>query len=91
MDSKRLKRLLNQVVIVGNTKKTFWRRSKTFELHVYYTPVKNKIMLITIDGVDIDHPRLFINFTVGDKTSSVFDWVLKYGHEIIFQRNRLEN
>lgn len=91
MDSKRLKRLLNQVVIVGNTKKTFWRRSKTFELHIYYTPVKNKIMLITIDGVDIDHPRLFINFTVGDKASSVFDWALKYEHEIIFQRNRLEN
>lgn len=91
MDSKRLKRLLNQVVIVGNTKKTFWRRSKTFELHIYYTPVKNKIMLITIDGVDIDHPRLFINFTVGDKASSVFEWALKYEHEIIFQRNRLEN
>jgi hypothetical protein len=91
MDYKRLKRLLNQVVIVGNTKKTFWRRSKKFELHIYYTPVKNKIMIITIDGVDIDHPRLFINFTVGDKASFVFDWALKYEHEIIFQRNRLEN
>jgi hypothetical protein len=62
-----------------------------FELHIYYTPVKNKIMIITIDGVDIDHPRLFINFTVGDKASFVFDWALKYEHEIIFQRNRLEN
>jgi hypothetical protein len=91
MDSKRLKRLLNQVVIVGKTKKTFWRKSKDFEMHVYYTAVKNKIMIITIDGVDIEHPKLLINFTVGDNAKLVFDWVLKNGHQIIFQRNRLEN
>ena len=51
MNYKRLKRLLSQVVIVGKTKKTFWRKSKDFEMQIYYTPVKNKIMLINIEGV----------------------------------------
>ena len=41
MDYKRLKRLLSQVVVVGKTKKTLFRRSKEFELRVYCTPIKN--------------------------------------------------
>jgi hypothetical protein len=91
MNYKRLKRLLSQVVIVGKTKKTFWRKSKDFEMQIYYTPVKNKIMLINIEGVDIDNPQLAVTFTVGDDVSLVFEWVEKYRHEITFLRNRLQN
>jgi len=91
MNYKRLKRLWSQVVIVGKTKKTFWRKSKDFEMQIYYTPVKNKIMLINIEGVDIDNPQLAVTFTVGDDVSLVFEWVEKYRHEITFLRNRLQN
>lgn len=91
MNYKRLKRLLSQVVIVGKTKKTFWRKSKDFEMQIYYTPVKNKIMLINIEGVDIDNPQLAVTFTVGDDVSLVFEWIEKYKHEITFLRNRLQN
>ena len=66
MNYKRLKRLLSQVVVVGKTKKTFWRKSKDFELQVYYTPVKNKIMIINIEGVDLDNAQLGATFTVGE-------------------------
>jgi hypothetical protein len=91
MDYKRLKRLLNQIVVVGKTKKTLFRRSKDFELQIYFTPVKNKIMIINIEGVSIDHPKLFIDFKVGDDLKIVLDWIQTHGHEIIFQRSRLEN
>ncbi len=91
MDYKRLKRLLNQIVVVGKTKKTLFRRSKDFELQIYFTPVKNKIMIINIEGVSIDHPKLFIDFKVGDDLEIVLDWIQAYGHEIIFQRSRLQN
>lgn len=91
MSYNRLKRLLNQVVVIGETKKTFWRKSKKFELQIYYTPVKNKIMIINIEGVDLENPRLSIDFTVGENIDKVFDWIRKNGHEITFLRNRLEN
>jgi hypothetical protein len=91
MDYKRLKRLLNQVVVVGKTKKTLFRGSKEFELQVYYTPIKNKIMIINIDGVPITHPKLFIDFSLGDDLQKVLDWVEKNEHDIIYQRTRLEN
>lgn len=82
---------MNLVVVSGYTKKTFWRKSKSFELHVYSTPVKNKIMIISIEGVDIDHPKLFADFKLGDNIDLVYDWINKYQHEIIFQRIRLQN
>lgn len=91
MDYKRLKRLLNQIVVVGKTKKTFFRKSKDFELQIYFTPIKNKIMIINIEGVEINHPKLFIDFSLGDDMEKVMSWIEKYGHEIIFERNRLQN
>lgn len=91
MNYKRLKRLLNQIVVVGKTKKTFFRRAKSFEMQIYFTPIKNKIMIINLEGVDIDHPNLSIGFNVGDNIDLVFKWIEKNGHEITFQRYRLEN
>jgi hypothetical protein len=90
MDYTRLKRLLNQIVVVGETKKTFFRRSKRFELQIYFTPVKNKIMIINIQGVDLDYPNLNVDFTVGGSIDDVFNWVEKNGHEITFQRIRFQ-
>ena len=91
MDYKRLKRLLSQVVVAGKTKKTLFRRSKEFELQVYCTPIKNKIMIINIEGVLITHPKLFIDFSIGDDLQKVLDWVEINGHDIIYQRTRLQN
>jgi hypothetical protein len=91
MDSKRFKKLLNLVVVSGYTKKSFWKSPKKFELQVYFTPVKNKIMIILIEGVEIEHSKLFVNFKVGDDIDLVYDWIHKYEHEIIFQRIRLQN
>jgi len=91
MNYRKLKRLLSQIVVIGKTKKTFWRKSKDFEMQIYYTPVKNKIMIINIEGVDLDNKQLGVNFTVGDNIQLVYDWIEKNGHEVSFLRNRLQN
>ena len=90
MNYTRLKKLFNKIVVVGKTKRTFFRRSKKFELQIYFTPVKNKIMVINIEGVDLDHPNLNVDFTVGGNIDDVFNWVEKNGHEITFQRIRFQ-
>lgn len=91
MSYRSLKRLLSQVIVVGKTKKTFFRRSKDFELQIYFTPVKNKIMILNIEGVNLDHPKLGFTMKIGDSMDLVYQWIEKNGHEIIFERNRLEN
>ena len=91
MNYKGFKRLLNQIVVVGKTKKTFFRKSKDFELQLYYTPLKSKIMIININGVELDNPRLGFNFEIGDKIDVVFDWIEQNGHKVTFERNRLQN
>jgi hypothetical protein len=48
-------------------------------------------MIINISGVELDHPKLGISLKVGDNMNDVFEWIEKNGHEITFQRNRLEN
>ena len=48
-------------------------------------------MIINIEGVSIDHPKLFIDFSIGDDFQKVLDWIERNGHDIIYQRTRLQN
>ena len=48
-------------------------------------------MIINIEGVLITHPKLFIDFSLGDDLQKVLDWVEINGHDIIYQRTRLQN
>ena len=86
---KRLKRFLNKIVIKGQTKKTFFRPADDFELQIYYS-VKNKIIIINILGIGLDHPQLGIKISVADSIEPVLAWIEKNGHHIIYQRNRSE-
>lgn len=86
MNLKKFKKIMNFIVIVGKTKSGFWRRSKTFEITVYYT-VGGKIMAIDSIGIDSTDKILDIGFTVGDSSDLIFNWVNEKGHEIIFQKN----
>jgi len=86
MNLKKFKKIMNFIVIVGKTKSSFWRRSKSFEITVYYT-VGGKIMAIDSIGIDSTDKILDIGFTVGDSSDLIFNWVNEKGHEIIFQKN----
>ncbi len=48
-------------------------------------------MIINIEGVELSHPNLGIELKIGDSVDIIYDWIDKNGHEITFQRNRLEN
>lgn len=86
--SERRFRGLNQIVIVGNTKKSFFVPSKKFELQIFFTPGKKVILQIISNDIDIHDKRLNANFKVGDSINIVKDWVEKNGHEIIAEIER---
>ena len=56
---------------------------------IYYS-VKNKIIIINILGIGLDHPQLGIKISVTDSIEPVLAWIEKNGHHIIYQRNRSE-
>lgn len=86
--SERRFRGLNQIVIVGKTKKSFFVPSKNFELQIFFTPGKKVILQIISKDIDIHDKRLNVNFKVGDSITLVKNWVEKNGYEIIAEIER---
>ena len=87
MSSRRFKGL-NQIVIVGKTKKSFFYPSKDFELQIFYTPGKKFILQIISDDIDIHDKRLNVDFKIGDSIDIVKNWVERNGHEITAEIER---
>lgn len=87
MSSRRFKGL-NQIVIVGKTKKSFFYPSKNFEMQIFYTPGKKIILQIISNDIDINDKRLNVDFKIGDSIDVVRKWVEKNGHEIIIEIER---
>jgi hypothetical protein len=87
MSSRRFKGL-NQIVIVGKTKKSFFVPSKDFELQIFYTPGKKFILQIISDDIDIHDKRLNVDFKIGDSIDIVKNWVERNGHEITAEIER---
>jgi hypothetical protein len=85
VSSRKYSRSLSHLVIKGKTKKSFFFRSKDFELHVYFTPVKKIIIEIYSDGIDLDDKRLNLTFRTGNTIDLVYKWIEDNGHEIIFE------
>ena len=87
MSNRRFKGL-NQIVIVGKTKKSFFYPSKDFELQLFYTPGKKIILQIISDDIDIHDKRLNVDFKIGDSIDLVKNWVERNGHEITAEIER---
>ena len=86
MDNKKLRKLLSQLVIVGKKKKWFWSKTKDFEMQIYHTPLRNKIIIIKVTG--IDESELNFDFKIGDSIDLALNWVEKNGFEIKAEINR---
>jgi len=78
---------LSQLVIVGKKKKWFFSKAKEFEVQVYHTPLKNKIIIIKVTG--IEQSELNFDFKIGDNIDSVLNWVEKSGFKIKAEINRI--
>jgi hypothetical protein len=87
MSNRRFKGL-NQIVIVGKTKKSFFYPSKDFELQIFYTPGKKVILQIISNEIDIHDKVLNVDFKIGDSIEVVKNWVERKGHEIISEIER---
>lgn len=88
MSSRKYSRSLSHLVVKGRTKSSFFSKSREFELHFYYTPVKKIILEMSSEGVDLSDSRLNINFKIGDTIDLVKQWILNNGYEIIFELDR---
>jgi hypothetical protein len=62
-------------------------KSKPFELHIYYTPLKQIILDMKFYS-EINLEQLNIPFKLGDNIQLVKDWVEKNKYEITFDLNR---
>lgn len=74
------RKLVNQLVIKGKHKPGFFSKTREFELQIYYTPLKKKIIEIIPTGVilsDMDLP-----FKSGDDISLAREWCKKNNHEV---------
>jgi hypothetical protein len=80
---------LNRLFIEGVTKGTFFQRPKEFELIVYFTPIKRRIVDISFKGISVGDSRLNINFKIGDNIDIVKDWVNTNGYKITHEIDRL--
>ena len=87
MTSSKMRRSMNHLIVEGNYKGWALGKSKPFELHVYYTPVKQIILDMKFYS-EIDLDQLNIPFKMGDNIQLAKDWVEKNKYEITFDLNR---
>lgn len=72
MDPK-MRKLMNRIMVEGKTKTSLFKKSKDFEVDIYYTPIKKKMFSIAISG--IDDIELNLPFKVGDDLSIATKWI----------------
>lgn len=75
--------MLNKLVVVGEYKPGFFFSKKKFNVTVYYTPLKGKIMdIISDDTMDVP-------FNKGDNISVVREWVASNNYEITIDKKKI--
>ncbi len=72
----------NLLAITGEHKPGFFAKKRKFEIIIYYTPLKGRIM--DINAIDIDPS--FFPFKNGDNISLVRDWVKLYNYNIVIDK-----
>jgi hypothetical protein len=87
MSSSKVRRFMDHMVIKGSHKTWILGKSKDFELHIYYTPMKKSIIDMKIYP-DMNIDELKLTFRVGDKIDLVRDWVEKNKYEITAEISR---
>jgi hypothetical protein len=70
-----VKKYMNHLAAKGTHKSWFFGKPKEFELHIYYTPLKEKIVLIKIYSDSVDLEDLDLPFDNGDNISLAKKWI----------------
>ncbi len=88
MQPKKKWRNLNRLYIKGKVKNGFFRKSKDFELVIFFTGLKKLIVDVQSDDISITDRNLNIDFGIGDHIDKAREWCNKNGHEIDHEINR---
>jgi hypothetical protein len=88
MGGSNMRRFMNHLALEGYHKTWFLGKPKKFELHVYYTQVKNIITDMKIYS-ELKLEDLNLPFQLGDKIDVVREWSEKNGYNITYDLNRI--
>ena len=66
MVRKRKWKMLNKLFVSGTINRGFFRKSKDFELVIYFSGLKKLIFEVYSDDINLKDPKLGIDFGVGD-------------------------
>jgi hypothetical protein len=87
MVGSKIRRFMNHLAIEGTHKTWFLGKPKKFEIHIYYTQVRNIITDMKIYS-DMKLVDLNLPFTKGDNILLAREWSDKNGYEITYDLNR---
>lgn len=90
MPVKRKWKMLNKLFIKGTIKGGLFKRSKDFELVIYFSGLKKLIFDIQSDDINIKDPKLGIDFGTGDHIEKAKDWIKRNGHVIDLEIDRFQ-
>jgi hypothetical protein len=79
----KMRRSLNHLIVEGSIRTWFLSKPKHFELHIYYSNTKEKIIdykLYTTTNLTIQ--ELNVTFVNGDNIDKVYKWVTERGFKI---------
>lgn len=88
MTGSKMRRFMSHLVIEGEIKSWFLGKPKKFELHLYYTPVKNIIVEMKNYSDDLSIDDLKLNFKRGDSIQLAKNWSDSNGHKITVDISR---
>ena len=89
MSGSNMRRFMSHLVVEGQVKTWFFGKTKKFELHIYYTPVKEIIMEIK-NYTELPVDDLNLPFRKGDDIQKARDWASKNNYEITYDISRLD-
>ncbi len=88
MVDKKFRHSLSRLVVTGVTKKSFFVKPIEFELHIFFTPGKKRIIEVVSYGIEKDNPRLNLNFSLGDEIDLALKWIDDNGHLLLYEINK---
>jgi len=80
MNSTRLHRYLDLTIIVGTIKGGFFTKDIPFELSLYHTQIKHRVLDYKISGATLKN--LKIDVKIGDNIEIFRNWATKNGYKI---------
>lgn len=78
-------KMLNKLVISGEHTPFIFSKKEKFEITIFYTPLKGKIMDIKLNNIEqFDFP-----FFKGDNISVIREWIKKNGYKVSIDKKRI--